>query len=34
MTADFVLMNTPTMLILMLGGASILSLIINKLNNQ
>ena len=34
MTVDFVLMNTPTMLILMLGGASILSLIINKLNNQ
>jgi len=34
MTLDFVLMNTPTMLILMLGGASILSLIINKLNNQ
>ena len=34
MTIDFVLMNTPTMLILILGGASILSLIINKLNNQ
>ena len=33
MTFEYVLMNTPTMLILMLGGASILSLIINKLNN-
>ena len=34
MTLDFVLMNTPAMLILMLGGASILSFIINELNNQ
>jgi hypothetical protein len=34
MTLQDVLMNTPTMLILMFGGASILSLIINKLNNQ
>ena len=34
MTFEYVLMNTPTMLILMLGGASLLSLIINKLNNQ
>ena len=33
MTLDFVLMNTPTMLILMLGGASILSYIINRINN-
>ena len=34
MTFEYILMNTPTMLILMLGGASVLSLIINKLNNQ
>ena len=34
MTLDFVLINTPTMLMLTLVGASILSLIINKLNNQ
>ena len=34
MTLDFVLMNTPTMLILMLGGATVLCLIINKLNDQ
>ena len=34
MTFEYILMNTPTMLMLMLGGASILCLIINKLNNQ
>ena len=34
MRLEAVLMNTPTMLILMFGGASILSYIINKLNNQ
>ena len=34
MTFEYVLMNIPTMLILMLGGTSILCLIINKLNEQ
>ncbi len=33
MTLEDVLMNTPTMLILMFGGASILSYIINRINN-
>lgn len=34
MSLDYVLINTPTMLILMLGGASVLSYIINKINNS
>jgi hypothetical protein len=34
MTFEYILMNTPTMLILMLGGAAVLCLIINKLNEQ
>jgi len=34
MTIEYALMNTPSALILVLGGSSILSLIINKLNNQ
>lgn len=33
MTLDFVLINTPTMLMLTLVGASILSYIINRINN-
>ena len=33
MTLDFVLINTPTLLMLTLVGASILSYIINRINN-
>tara|TARA_R100001224_G_C3998837_1_gene141839 strand:- start:148 stop:252 length:105 start_codon:yes stop_codon:yes gene_type:complete len=33
MKLDFVVINTPAMLILTLGAASILSYIINRINN-